>query len=114
MFKYINIECDKITTWESFHDYFATKFGFPDFYGRNMNAWVDCMTSCDSPEDGLASIDLQLGEILVLQLKMVDLLIQKNQEIFEALIDSISFVNFRRIEVGEKPVLMLSYFANPN
>ena len=34
----------KITDWKSFHDECAAVFGFPDFYGRNMNAWIDCLT----------------------------------------------------------------------
>ncbi|WP_198291405.1 barstar family protein [Methyloversatilis discipulorum] len=36
------IECDRITDWPSFHDEFNRVFQFPAFYGRNMNAWIDC------------------------------------------------------------------------
>jgi len=35
---------DAITDWASFHDVFMHTLGFPDFYGRNMDAWIDCMT----------------------------------------------------------------------
>ncbi|MDZ4753789.1 MAG: barstar family protein [Phycisphaerae bacterium] len=31
---------------------FAETFGFPGFYGRNMNAWNDCMTFLDGPDAG--------------------------------------------------------------
>ena len=32
------------TDWESFHTVSAEVFGFPEFYGRNMNAWIDCLS----------------------------------------------------------------------
>ena len=39
--KRVKIDCNKIKDWDSFHDIFAKEFGFPDFYGRNMDAWKD-------------------------------------------------------------------------
>ena len=30
--------------WERFHDFFANTFEFPGYYGRNMDAWNDCMS----------------------------------------------------------------------
>jgi RNAse (barnase) inhibitor barstar len=29
----------------SFHEAFASALGFPSWYGRNMDAWIDCMSS---------------------------------------------------------------------
>ena len=46
----VRLDCDRITDWDSFHAVFAEVFGFPNFYGRNMNAWIDCMTYLDDPE----------------------------------------------------------------
>ncbi len=46
----VRLDCDRITDWESFHSLFAEVFGFPDFYGRNMNAWIDCMSYLDDSE----------------------------------------------------------------
>ena len=37
----VSVDCARIHDWNSFHDEFATVFGFPDFYGRNMNAWIE-------------------------------------------------------------------------
>ena len=54
--KKVSIDCAIIHDCNSFHDEFARVFGFPSFYGRNMNAWIDCMTSLDEPEDGMTSI----------------------------------------------------------
>lgn len=44
------IQLDEIKDWPTFHDVFQRTLGFPDFYGRNMDAWIDCMTSLDAPK----------------------------------------------------------------
>ena len=38
------IDGGRIVDWSSFHAVFAEGMGFPEFYGRNMDAWIDCMT----------------------------------------------------------------------
>jgi len=53
--KNILIEGKRISDWNSFHDTFADTLGFPSFYGRNMDAWIDCMTCLDDPEAGMTS-----------------------------------------------------------
>ena len=45
--KMVKIDCSLIKDWESFHQCFREGFGFPAFYGNNMNAWIDCMSSLD-------------------------------------------------------------------
>jgi len=55
---FVTVPVEKITDWPSFHDVFQETLGFPKFYGRNMNAWIDCMTSIDTPEDGLSGAEL--------------------------------------------------------
>ena len=57
----IPIPVDKIVDWASFHDVFQHILGFPDFYGRNMNAWIDCMTSVDTATDGLTTVTVRPG-----------------------------------------------------
>jgi hypothetical protein len=49
---------------EDFHDIFNEAFGFPAFYGRNMNAWIDCLTSLDAPADGMTRVTVPKGGIL--------------------------------------------------
>lgn len=43
----IAIPLDQITDRKSFHEVFAKTLGFPKFYGRNMDAWIDCMSDPD-------------------------------------------------------------------
>ncbi len=65
----VRIDCDRIIDWESLHDVFAEALGFPGFYGRNMNAWVDCLTSLDAPADGMTAVHAPPGGVLVADLE---------------------------------------------
>ncbi len=107
--KIVKINSDDILDWNSFHEVFSSKFGFPSFYGRNMDAWIDCMESLDSPEDGMTTIHVEPGETLILELNNVTSLAKRNKEMYEAIVECSAFVNHRRIEVGEPPVLTLSF-----
>lgn len=106
--KIVVIDARQIRDWPSFHDVFAESLGFPSFYGRNMNAWIDCMTSVDDPEDHLTTVHAERG-FLVLQLDHVTDFARRCPGIFDALVDCAAFVNWRRIQAGEEPVLALSF-----
>ncbi len=107
----VQIDGSKIKDWASFHDQFAEVLGFPSFYGRNMDAWNDCMTSLDAPEDGLSSIHVAPGDVLVLCIAGAADLKKRCPEIYDALVECAAFVNWRRIEKGEPAVLVLSFYA---
>jgi hypothetical protein len=109
MHKNVEIAGPKITDWESFHNYFSKALGFPEFYGRNMNAWIDCMTCLDDPEANMTSIRLQPGEVIVLSISGVGGLKTRCSEIYDALIECSAFVNYRRMEKGLPPVLVLAF-----
>jgi hypothetical protein len=112
MIRNIQIDATKISNWESFHDYFSEVMGFPKFYGRNMNAWIDCMTCLDEPDAGMTSVHVDLGDILVLCLSGASELKKKCPEIYAALVECSSFVNYRRIEMGEDAILAISFYVN--
>jgi RNAse (barnase) inhibitor barstar len=104
----IRIDANRIKDWDSFHSEFAKVFGFPDFYGRNMSAWVDCMTDVDDPDAGMTKVTVRKGEILSLVIENAADFKRRCPEQFAALLESAAFVNGRRIEQGEPPVLALS------
>lgn len=110
MSKNILIDSEKISGWDSFHDTFAQALGFPDFYGRNMDAWIDCMTYLDDPDAGMTSTHVMPGDILVLCVSSVRTLRTRCPEIYNALVECSAFVNYRRIERGEPAVLALSFY----
>jgi Barstar (barnase inhibitor) len=105
----VQILTARITDWDSFHRVFAEVMGFPDFYGRNMNAWIDCMTSLDKPEDGMSKIHCVSPDVVVLQLECAKTFREKHRELYDAVVECSAFVNHRRIEAGEAAVLALSF-----
>ena len=105
----VSVDCLKITDWETFHDEFAATFGFPNFYGRNLDAWIDCLTSLDKPEDGMTSIHATQDQTLTLQLENVVPFRENHPDLYAAIIKSAAFVNWRRLEVGEPAVLSISF-----
>jgi hypothetical protein len=105
----VSIDCSRIRDWDSFHDEFAAVFGFPDFYGRNMDAWIDCMTSLDKPEDGMTSIHAAKDGVLTLLLENVASFREQHPALYAAIIECSAFVNWRRLEVGEPSVLAISF-----
>ena len=108
----VRIDTRLITDWASFHDVFARLFGFPDYYGRNMDAWNDCMTYLNDPEASDTAVKAKPGEVVVLHLEhMIDFK-KRCPELYEAIVECSAFVNYRRIERGNDPVLALSFFEH--
>ena len=107
-YKQLVVDCGEITDEASFHDVFARTLGFPKFYGRNMNAWIDCLTSIDAPADGMTTVHAPDGGALVLDLKERRNFAARCPAVYAALIECSAFVNWRRIEAGQTPVLVLS------
>jgi Barstar (barnase inhibitor) len=105
----VRLDTRRISDWDSFHSVFAEVFGFPAFYGRNMNAWIDCIDYLDVPGAAMSSIIVEPGDVLTLQLDEVDSFATRCPEQFEALIDCAAFVNWRRCSQGEGAVLALAF-----
>jgi hypothetical protein len=103
----IRLESKHITDWHSFHSVFAGTLGFPDFYGRNMNAWIDCMSCVDDADAGMSRFTVPYGEIFHLEITDAEDFKRRLPEIFQAMFESATFVNHRRVEAGEPPVLSL-------
>jgi len=117
----VSVPTAEISDWETFHDVFARVFGFPDFYGRNMDAWIDCMTCADDPGAGLIDPALVAadGDVLTLQLGILgkaveglrwDDFAKRCPEQYAAVVECAAFVNWRRIEGGDRAILALSFY----
>jgi hypothetical protein len=102
----VEVHLGQISDWESFHDVFARDLGFPKFYGRNMNAWIDCLTYGD---DSMTAFAFGPDDPMTLQLLDCKAFRKRCPELYEALVDCTAFVNWRRIEQDERPILALSY-----
>src|SRR5215213_9198585 len=97
------INAQELTSWDEFHDLFSKLFGFPDFYGRNMNAWIDCMSDLD--EGSMSTFVLAPEEDLIIAISNCSSLSGTQKAIFEALVDCSCFINHRRLDVGERPYI---------
>jgi hypothetical protein len=105
----IPIPTQEITDWVSFHEVFKREIGFPDLYGCNMDAWIDCMTDLDAPKGGMVQVSVAVGELVALEIYGAADLERRCPQQFRALIECAAFVNFRRVEMGELPILTLMF-----
>lgn len=99
---------DIITDWESFHTESARVFGFPEYYGRNLNAWVDCLSYLRD-EDGMSTFRLGENEVLNIEILHSETLRQQTPDIAEELEFCIAAINERYEDYGEKPALTLTF-----
>jgi Barstar (barnase inhibitor) len=105
--KIIRLPSDKITDWDTFHAVFQEVFGFPEFYGRNMDAWNDCMTYLDDPDSGMSSATVAKGGLVVIRVENASAFKKRCPVQYDALVECAAFVNYRRVDVGESPILAL-------
>ena len=101
----VQIDGAKIVDWDTLHDEFSSVFGFPEFYGRNGNAWIDCMSSLDTD---FSAVRVDPGELILLEIGGADQLAARAPEVLNFIYDAAAFVNGRRIEVGGSPILLVS------
>jgi barstar (barnase inhibitor) len=105
---YARLDGSTIANWDDFHSACAVEFGFPDFYGRNGNAWIYCL-SYISEGDGMSRFTLEPGEVLRIEVASSELLRGRAPEILRALVDWTEVVNDRFVESGGQPRLQLAF-----
>lgn len=89
------IDGKKITDWNSFHSEFKSELNFPDYYGENMDAWIDCV---DELTETPTLLRIENGKFLK----------ENKPEFLNVILEYGAFVNFRKVEQGEKPNLIIS------
>lgn len=98
--KVVRINGSQITGWESSHDPFSTALGFPNRYGRNMDAWIDCMSHLDTPSTEMR---------LTIHIDNSTRFREAAPEQWLRLLECSGLVNGRRIQRGNGPLLALSF-----
>jgi hypothetical protein len=104
----IQLPTDQITDFESFHTICKQIFGFPDFYGRNMDAWIDCLTYLDE-DDGMSQVAVELGGRLEIEVMDTIVFTERVPDVFQAFVECTAYVNIRHIEAGKQPMLELVF-----
>lgn len=103
----VTLPTAEIIDFDSFHSVFAKILGFPPFYGRNMDAWIDCMSCLDDKDAGLASVWVGEGERLLIEIPETMALKQRAPDVFNELIECTALVNARYVQRGVGPVVGL-------
>lgn len=103
---HVRLDGAAITDWPAFHAASREAFGFPDFYGNNLDAWVDCMSYLRD-DDGMTRFKLAADEVLEIEVIHSEALRQSAPELLEELAFCIEGINERYADYGEKPAIKL-------
>lgn len=102
----VHLNGESITDAASFHAACKAAFGFPDFYGANMDAWVDCLSYLRD-EDGMCKFRLKPNEKLQIIVDHAAILQKNAPDILEEVAFCIEGINERYADYGENPALEL-------
>src|SRR5262249_22003150 len=105
----IRIDARRLTEAASMHAVLSEAFGFPAGYGNNLDALVDCLTHLDDPKAAMSRVQVLPGEVVLLVLDHATARGKHQAVHVSSLLDAIAFVNWRRLEKGQRPVLAVAY-----
>jgi len=107
----VSIDGAAIVDWATFHHVFAAALGFPASYGRNMDAWIDCMSYLGDIEEGMTQVHAPAGGVVTLVLGNARSFKARCPEQWAAMIECSAFVNWRLLERGKPAVLALAFYV---
>jgi hypothetical protein len=102
----VTLETREICDFASFHACCAKVFGFPNFYGANMNAWMDCLSYLPDG-DGMSSFRLSQNEHLFVHVPEFEAFSKRVPEVSNALLECTAAVNRRYVKANDAPRLVL-------
>lgn len=102
----VRLNGEHIRNWDTFHTECIPAFGFPDFYGRNLDAWVDCLSYLRD-DDGMTKFKLKDHEVLTIEITQSELIKQHEPELLDELAMCVDLMNERYEDYGELPALTL-------
>lgn len=102
--KQINLDFSNITSLEEMHSLLKYELSLPEFYGGNINALIDCLSSLRYPQDEMIGIALGQDESLVLKTKSMSSL---NEICLNHFLISIENANRLEESRGRKPSIEL-------
>lgn len=94
MYKKFIIDGNELTDWKAFHQVFKETMNFPQYYGNNMDAWIDCMTD--------------IKESLLISITNSEELKEKQEEIYFTILECTALVNSIKLDEGDDSVFAVS------
>jgi hypothetical protein len=108
----ITLDCDRIQNRDDIHNQFNDALGFPSYYGRNMDALIDCLSDADAQTSGMCENAVELGQSITLVLSEYDDLKKRRPDLVDDILECIAFVNWRRIDIGEAPLFHIAFTSS--
>ncbi|MFM8933163.1 MAG: barstar family protein [Gemmataceae bacterium] len=108
----IHIDARKLTDAAGLHGALSEAFGFPATYGKNLDALVDCLSDLDNPATGMTKVHLFPGQTALLAISHLDKTGKNAAKVkaqVQTLNDVAAFVNSRRLEKKQPPLLAVAY-----
>jgi hypothetical protein len=107
----VRIDARRLTDPAGLHAAVAEALGFAPGYGRNLDALVDCLTHLDDPAAGLSRVQVLPGQVLLVVVEHTRTAGAAAAAQLRALADAAAFVNWRRWEAKQPPVIAVAYEA---
>lgn len=98
------IDSKGVDTADKMHTKLKHAFGFPDFYGANIHALIDCLGDIRYPEYGMSEVAIGENEVLNLTIKNFP---YENDIIINIFFLAIKYVNAKSIRNEESPSIHL-------
>ena len=103
--KKLSVDFRQVQNLEEMHNALAKIFDFPDFYGKNVNALIDCWSSLRYPENGMVGVSIDKDESLLLEVKAMSRL---DPIMMNHFVNAVEGVNERSMEEwGQQPLILL-------
>lgn len=100
----IEIDFSEVKSLDDMHQLLKNELGFPDFYGKNVNALIDCLTSLRYPEDNMIATTIEKNEVLEMKIKSLPM---DSLLILNHFLIAIESVNQRYLDRGETTPIAL-------
>ena len=109
IFRELELDFTEIDNLEKMHNLLMNIFGFPVFYGKNVNALIDCLSDLrvqGEKGETLCDFKIKTEEIIILNCKNFS---YKSSIIQNHFITAIESINKREIEIGNIPSIFLNF-----
>lgn len=103
--KQIAIDFSEVNSLDELHDLLAYAFQFPDFYGKNIHALIDCLSSLPYPEHEMSGFILDKDEALFIETEGLS---KMNLTCLTHFLAAVEFVNQRKISRNLGKMIYLS------
>lgn len=107
--KRIRLETTKIVDRSSFHEAFKELLGFPEWYGANMNAWIDCMSDLEDTKSSITQFKLRPGQTLIIEIVDTESFAKRIPDVFADFVVCTAAVNRRYLRWTGEPVVTLAF-----